>query len=191
MSRGFERLQWDLARMLVLAMLLSIAVSALAELDVQTTTVVVVRHAEKVDDSDDPPLSPAGEARAEALVEVLAHSPPDAIYASQYRRTQDTVAPAAARFGLELRIDPVERPIEDWARRFADQLIAAHPGGTVLIAGHSNTVPALVAKLCACEVAPLPDHVYDRVYILRSSPTGAMRLITARYGEASLQLPDP
>jgi broad specificity phosphatase PhoE len=155
-----------------------------AEPEVAAMTVIVVRHAEKVDDSDDPPLSEAGAARAEALVALLGSSPPDAIYASQYRRTQDTVAPAAARFGLEVRVDPVARPIEVWARRFAEQLIAGHPGETVLVAGHSNTVPALVAALCGCEVEAIDESVYDRIWTVSSPGTDAARLVVTRFGDA-------
>lgn len=177
--------------LILFAMVLAIAVTASADADSQTTTVIAVRHAEKVDDSADPPLSAAGEGRARALVEVLESSPPDAIYASQYRRTQDTVAPAARRFGLEVRIDPVERPIRDWARRFAAELIERHAGETVLIAGHSNTVPDLVAALCQCEVEALEDSDYDRLFVVQrpdgsaSQPSGPPTLITARFGQPS------
>lgn len=169
---------------LVLAMLASITVTAPAEPDAHATMVIVVRHAEKADDSDDPPLSAAGQARARALVDVLEASPPDAIYASQYRRTQDTVAPAAVWFGLNIRIEPVERPIEDWARRFAQQLIAEHPGETVLVAGHSNTVPVLVAALCSCEVEAIDDSVYDRIYVVRGTDSPNPVLQLSRFGAA-------
>lgn len=149
------------------------------------TTIIVVRHSEKVDDSHDPPLSAAGEARALALVEVLEDSPPDAIYASQYRRTQDTVAPAARRFGLEIRVDPVEPPIEEWARRFAAHLVAEHTGRTVLVAGHSNTVPALAAALCGCAVEPIDDSVYDQIYVVTRAGSDRAALQLTRYGAAS------
>lgn len=180
-----KRTSW--ATLVLCAMLLSIAVSVSAESDGSATTVIVVRHAEKVDDSDDPPLSEAGAVRAEALVALLGSSPPDAIYASQYRRTQDTVAPAAARFGLEVRVDPVARPIEDWAQRFAELLIAEHPGETVLVAGHSNTVPALVAALCACEVEGIDDSVYDRIWRVLSPGTDAARLVVSRFDDALIE----
>lgn len=167
---------------LVLAMLVSITVTASAEPDAPATMVIVVRHAEKVDDSDDPPLSAVGQARAQVLVEVLEHSPPDVIYASQYRRTQDTVAPASVRFGQDIRIDPVERPIEDWAKRFAERLLEQHVGETVLIAGHSNTVPALVAALCGCAVEAIDDSVYDRIYVIRGADSPNPVLQVSRFG---------
>ena len=149
------------------------------------TTVIVVRHAEKVDDSRDPALSPAGQARARALSEVLADAGLDAAYASQYRRTRLTAEPAAAAAGVEVTVEPIEGTIDTWAEDFARKLIAHHPTQTVLVVGHSNTVPALVAALCACRVEALSETDYDRIYILNMAEQGAQPrfdLIRARYG---------
>ena len=66
------------------------------------------------------------------------------------------------------------------------QLVQEHPGQTILVAGHSNTVPPLVAALCRCEVAPLADSDYDRIYILNMAEQGSQprfELIRARYGK--------
>ena len=64
-------------------------------------TVLLVRHAEKAaGGSDDPPLSPAGEARARVLAHVAGSAGVSAIYHTQYKRTQQTVAPLAAKLGL-------------------------------------------------------------------------------------------
>ena len=68
---------------------------------------------------------------------------------------------------------------------FADQLRATHPRGSVLIAGHSDTVPGIVAALCACDVAPMPDHEYDRLSIVHINAAGHPRLDVQRYGAAS------
>src|SRR6185436_2612241 len=57
------------------------------------TTVILVRHAEKVIDpnNSDPDLSPAGQARAQEIVRIFSDAGINAIYATQYRRTQQTV----------------------------------------------------------------------------------------------------
>src|SRR5438034_11317250 len=70
------------------------------------TTVILVRHAEKnIEPSNpDPDLSPAGRARAQELVHVLGEEGVNAIYATQYRRTQDTVRPLAAKHGLSVNL---------------------------------------------------------------------------------------
>lgn len=148
-------------------------------------TIIVVRHAEKVDDSRDPELSEAGLQRAQALAEVLEYAGLDAVYASQFQRTRQTAEPAAEAAGLKVIVEPVEDDIEAWAQVFAAELVEKHPGQTILVAGHSNTVPPLVAALCRCEVAPLADSDYDRIYILNMAEQASQLrfdLITARYG---------
>ena len=71
------------------------------------------------------------------------------------------------------------------ATEFATALKAAHPRGVVLIAGHSNTVPGIVAALCNCETAPMADHEYDRLSSIQFDADGRARLDSARYGAAS------
>src|SRR4030095_14351548 len=68
------------------------------------TTVILVRHAEKniEPNNPNPNLSPAGEARAQELVRILGSSGITAIYASQFVRTQQTVQPLATRLGLPI-----------------------------------------------------------------------------------------
>lgn len=151
-----------------------------------STTVIVVRHAEKVDDSRDPLLNAAGEQRAQALAAVLADAGLDVAYASQYRRTSLTAQPAADAAGIDVQVSPIEGEIPGWAERFADMLGTRHSGQTVLIVGHSNTAPPLVAELCDCTVAPLNDDDYDRLYIVRMSPDKQPSLIRTRYGAPSV-----
>ncbi len=160
---------------------------------IASLTVIVVRHAEKVDDSRDPALSKAGSERAEALAAAVENAGLDAFYASQYQRTRLTAMPAAEAAGLPVRIEPIEDDIEAWAQAFAAELVEKHPGQSILVAGHSNTVPPLVAALCRCEVAPLADSDYDRIYILTMAEQGSQPprfdLIGARYGSPDTHSP--
>src|SRR3989454_12655624 len=66
------------------------------------TTVILIRHAEKVIDpnNNDPDLSPAGQTRAQELVRMFGDAGINAIYATQYKRTQQTVKPLADKLGL-------------------------------------------------------------------------------------------
>jgi broad specificity phosphatase PhoE len=58
--------------------------------------VVIVRHAEKpANGGNDPDLSSAGRARAEALARILKDSGITAIFTSEFKRTQETAAPTA------------------------------------------------------------------------------------------------
>ena len=146
-----------------------------------TTTFIVVRHAEKVDASRDPDLSPVGHARAQALAEWLEGRGLVAIYATEFKRTGQTVAPTAAAHALPVTAYPSAQPAAD----FAAALKAAHPRGVVLIAGHSNTVPGIVAALCNCETPPMADHEYDRLSSIHVDASGRARLDSTRYGAAS------
>lgn len=149
--------------------------------DTTTATFIVVRHAEKADNSRDPDLSANGHARAQALAERLAGRDLGAVYATEFKRTSQTVAPSAQ--ARDLAITPYQATQS--ASAFTAGLRARHPRGNVLIAGHSNTVPDIVAALCACAVAPMPDHEYDRLSIVRIDADGHARLDTERYGATS------
>jgi broad specificity phosphatase PhoE len=110
--------------------------------------ILVVRHAERADGdaaagqmqaATDPPLSAAGQARATRLAAMLADAGITAIYATQYRRTQDTAKPLAASLGLDVRTRDA-RDQEALLRTLASD----HADDVVLLVGHSNTVPAIV-----------------------------------------------
>ena len=146
--------------------------------DAAVASFVVVRHAEKVDASRDPDLAPAGHARSVVLAGLFADRAPDAIYTTDFRRTRQTVQPTAAAH----RIAPDTYDAKLPAAEFAARLRAEHPGGTVLVAGHSNTVPDIVAALCACAVEPMPETEYDRLSTIRVAGDGRARLEVTRYG---------
>jgi len=149
-----------------------------------TTTVVLVRHAEKAtDDPRDPSLSPAGQERAQALLSVLRNAGVTAIYATQYRRPQQTAAPLAQQLGLSI----VERPAtaanaSTYARDLAQEIISTHAGKTVLVAGHSNTVPEIVEALSGSSVQPISESEYDHLFLVVVPASGPARLFQVRYG---------
>ncbi|MGI8560009.1 MAG: SixA phosphatase family protein [Luteimonas sp.] len=135
-------------------------------------TYLVVRHAEKAtDDPRDPSLTAAGRHRAAALATQLADAPVVAVYGTGFQRTQQTAAPVAARHGLVVRTYDAQQA----ADAFADRLRHAHAHGTVVVVGHSNTVPGIVSALCTCAVAPIDESDYGNRYTIgfdaRGRPT--------------------
>ena len=52
----------------------------------------------------------------------------------------------------------------------------------VLVVGHSNTVPDLVAALCGCATDAMDETEYDRMSIVRFDADGRARLKVQRYG---------
>src|SRR6266571_2537121 len=70
------------------------------------TTIILVRHAEKIIDpnNSDPDLSPAGQARAQEIFRMSGDAGINAIYATQYKRTQETVKPLADKLGVPVTV---------------------------------------------------------------------------------------
>lgn len=163
-------------RRLALAAVLTLSATGAAL--AQSTTVVVVRHAEKVDDSADPQLSEAGHARAQALADALAHAGVTAILTTQYERTRSTAAPLGERVGV------VPIVVAAAGRTHADDVAARVRElgpGTIVVVGHSNTVPAIVRALGGPDVGGIPDSAYDDMFVLTLDEKGT-RLIRTRYG---------
>ncbi len=125
----------------------------------EPTLVYLVRHAEKVDDSRDADLSPKGLERANALKSFFEKIQIDAVYASQYIRTQKTVKPVADARGLAVNVVDAGKPNELVSK------VMASAGKTILIAGHSNTTPKLI-ELLGGPVVEIPDDVYQNLFLL-------------------------
>jgi phosphohistidine phosphatase SixA len=142
------------------------------------TVFVIVRHAEKAsNDPKDPTLSETGHARAKRLAGRLAIQRMTAVYATGYRRTQQTAAPIARAHGLEVQTYDAAIPAAD----FAAQLRSRHVSGSVLVVGHSNTVAAIASALCACAVSPLAEDEYDRWITVSILQNDGVKLKETRY----------
>lgn len=168
----------------LLAALALAAAPLTAQAPAASTTVILVRHAEKAaEPAADPPLTAAGVARAEALAGVVRDAGVRAIVTTQFARTRATAAPAAAALGVVPEVADARAPGHPSA--LATALLAAHRGETVLVVGHSNTVPAIVAALGAPEPARICDAEYDHLYVVTVPASGRATVVHARYGAAS------
>jgi 2,3-bisphosphoglycerate-dependent phosphoglycerate mutase len=136
-----------------------------------TTTIYLVRHAEKQPQnsnggmqSNDVALSDSGLARAQVLRDSLAGKKITAVYATTYKRTQQTVEPTAQSKGLTVKQYTASQPASD---ALVDSLVAVK-GKTFLVSGHSNTVPAMVRHLgLPCSfTGNIPDNDYDNLFII-------------------------
>lgn len=146
------------------------------------TTVILVRHAEKVLDVDDPPLTAAGEERARELVHALGGLEIGAVFATPLRRTMATAGPLAAALGQEIAVTPVTPAYAaDVARKVREE----HAGGVVVVVSHSNTVPDVIRALGVAEAPEIPEDDYDNLFVVTLSDCSEPRLLSLRYGRES------
>ena len=127
-----------------------------AEAKALVPTVYITRHMEK-EAGDDPVLSAEGQANAKRLAEVLRDKAIDAIFVTATRRSRMTAEPLAAATGARLETyDP-----KDNAALVAK--VAGVPG-SVLVVGHSNTVPGLVAAFGGQAPGPMDESDFGRLF---------------------------
>ncbi len=140
--------------------------------------VYLVRHAERADDGTaDPPISEAGQERAQLLATMLSDAKISEIHSTDYLRTRETVAPAASLNGIKVSLyDARDLP------SFAATLRSTP--GRHLVVGHSNTTPELVAELGGEPGAPITEREYDRLYVL-TVREGSTSTVVLRYGNRS------
>jgi phosphohistidine phosphatase SixA len=163
--------------------------------DVPPAMVVLVRHAEKASyPAGNPPLTPEGTTRANALAAALADAGVTAIITTQWTRTRDTAAPLARTLNLTPQV--VRTGQGDTAAHAAAVAAAVrrHPGGIVLVVGHSNTIPAIIAALGGPRLRDICDPVFDDLFTLVPVRAGAAdspgrpsgwAMLHARYGAPS------
>lgn len=122
----------------------------------------VMRHLQKAE-GPDPALSEEGKHNAERLADRLAGAGVDSVYASTTRRARETAAPLAARLGLTVKeYDPANTPA------LVERLLAER--GTVLVVGHSNTVPEIVERLGGTRPDPIAETDVGAIWFVRGEP---------------------
>lgn len=165
--------------------LLMIIATCLPQASAAQQTVIIVRHGEKLEklervdvdkDAKDPPLSVVGMARAEKLAQMLSATKINAIYVTQYRRTAMHATPLATRQG----ITPMVVPAADTAGLI--KRLASHGADeTVLVVGHSNTVPLVLKGLGAVEEVKLTEDEYDNLFMVVPKPGAAPTVTRLKY----------
>lgn len=126
-------------------------------------TFFFVRHADKVSDDTDAPLSEAGRRRAECLATTLGDAHVDQIFVSDLQRTQQTAAPLAEKLLLKPAVIPLSTP-----ERLI-HAIRASTAATTLVVWHDQTLPRIMQTLGAPAVTPIGHTEYDRFFVLTLS----------------------
>jgi broad specificity phosphatase PhoE len=148
------------------------------------TTILFVRHAETdatMGEGGDPPLNARGRARAELLADFLQNvdviAGVDAIYASEYQRTQQTAEPLAKRLQL-----PVETADQSDVVGFMASVLHKHQGEIVLVVSHSNLIAPLVEELHGSKNLPELGHDdFGELYIVTVPWWGKVKTLRLPY----------
>lgn len=139
-------------------------------------TIFLVRHAEKMSTAGDAALSPEGEKRADCLAAMLKDAGIKQIYVTEVKRTQQTAAPLAKA----LNVTPTVLPAKD-PNGLIKKLVYSSGGGNILVVGHSDTVPFLIARMQAGAIPPIGENEYDRMFAVTVVDTTASPVATLHY----------
>lgn len=157
-------------------LLLAGALVLVAPATAQPNVVFLVRHAERAATSGHVPsdtgLSQAGYERAQHLAQELRDAQIGVIFTSEYKRTQETAVPLAQSSGIQPEIVP-----GDDIRSLVAKIKAAR--GNVLVVGHSNTLPQIIAALGVSSRVTVSESDYDNLFVVL--PDRNMQLIRLHY----------
>jgi broad specificity phosphatase PhoE len=157
--------------------LVSLAVLAFAPAEaLAQRAIVLVRHAERMDDSTDAALAPAGVARARRLAVMLADAGVTAVYATQFQRTYETARPLAEKLKL-----PIRRLDDTQSAELISTLRASHASDVVLVVAHSHTIPEILKLLGHPDAVTIGSQEYDNLFVIMPRPAGAPTLLRIRF----------
>ena len=155
----------------------------------QQSIIFIVRHAERAEMPaqqrppqpnmhasilNDPPLSPAGQARAQKLAQVLRSAGIKHVYTSEFKRTRETAAPLAQ----QEKVKPVMAPAKD-----IDSLVTALKAAKepTLVVGHADLIPEILKKLGVTDAVAIADSEYDNLFVVVRPVAGKPTFIRLRF----------
>lgn len=126
----------------------------------KTTTYYFIRHAEKIDSSQNPDLSEKGLKRSELWNKIFSEISFDEIYSTDYKRTLQSASPTATTKKIKIKLyNPKTLNIESFKKETL--------GKKVLIVGHSNTTPKFVNDIINQNLfSDIEDETFGNLYII-------------------------
>ena len=162
---------------------------ALAQDEFKPITLFLVRHAEReAEPKQDPPLTKDGVARSQALARLLSSAGIKAIFTSQFTRTKQTAEPLAAKLGITatpftLKLNPSNpRQIAEESTAEVTNKILEHGGQSVLVVGHSNSIPDVIKMLGGDVVPTIDERKFDDLFIVNVYAKGKAKVVQLKYG---------
>lgn len=144
--------------------------------------VFLVRHTEREWEGEDPPLTPQGEARAQALAAALRDAGITAIVTTQWRRARDTAKPLAAILRITPEVVPVYEGKAAENSLAVAEAVRRRKQETVLVVGHI-TVTGVIAALGGPRLPTICDNVFSDLFQFTPA-AGEQGLVHLHYGAA-------
>jgi phosphohistidine phosphatase SixA len=155
-------------------------------------TVFLARHAEKeTAPPEDPPLTTAGQERAQTLMRTLANAGIKTIYTSQFLRTKQTAEPLAKQLGIDVTAltikmdDKNPRKVSDQSYDEVVNKVYERAGESVLIVGHSNTLSEIIKRLGGDMMPSVDDKEFDDLFVVTIYEKGKAKVLRLKYGNKS------
>lgn len=159
--------------------------------DFKPITVYLVRHAERADEPrQDPPLTEKGTARAQELARILGNADIKAIITSQFSRTKLTAEPIAKQANvnvtsISLSLSPSDpRMISEQSTTEVTNKILERSGESVLVIGHSNSIPDVIKMLGGDVTAVIDERKFDDLFVVTVYAKGKAKVAHMKYGAA-------
>jgi len=178
--------------LILMSMVLAAAVfcqPVVAQDEFKPITVFLIRHAERADEPrQDPPLTDAGVSRSQALARLLSNAGVKAIFTSQFTRTKQTAEPLATKLGLTvtpftLKSNPSNpRQIAEESTAEVTNKILERSGQSVLVVGHSNSIPDVIKMLGGDTVPTIDERKFDDLFIVTVYAKGKAKVVQLKYG---------
>jgi broad specificity phosphatase PhoE len=137
--------------------------------------IFLVRHADRASNEPDSVLSKGGEERAQCLVHVLKDASINAIFTSEFKRTQQTAGPVASEFHIEPKIIPRANTAE------LVKELKASKSFPILVVAHSETLPLIVQQLGAGTIAQPGALEYDKLFVVPVSKGKTLPVVVLHY----------
>jgi YHS domain-containing protein/phosphohistidine phosphatase SixA len=145
------------------------------------TTIILVRHAEKeLDGSKNPTLTRHGVVRSIELAYMLRDESVAAVFSTDYERTLKTAEPTAEFHELA-----VQKYLPQNQDLLLENILRRYQGKTVLIVGHSNTVPMMLNILTGESNWKIKDYMYNDLFIVNIIHKGEGKTLHLKYGKMS------
>jgi len=150
-------------------------------IDAKETTLICIRHAEKIKGVSNPSLTSEGKQRAKDLSELLDNIEVAAIYSSDFNRTIETAQDLSNRSKLQIQLYNPGK-LDD----LKNTILNKYQNEVVVIVGHSNSTPQFVNVLLSEDkYSSFDESDYDNIFIVTVDGKGNAESHLLEYGAES------